>query len=90
MPDLTPAERAQRARIAAHEKWAQAPDPSEATRPAREAYLARFEAEVDPDGKLSPAERRRRAEHARKAHMQRLALRSAKARRMRAEGGGAA
>ena len=44
-----------------------------ATRPAREAFLKRFEREVDPDNKLSPDERRRRAEHAKRAYMLHLA-----------------
>ncbi|MGY1695450.1 transposase [Geodermatophilus sp. SYSU D00814] len=39
------------------------------------------EREVDPDGVLSPAERARRAGHARTAYFTRLALRSAQARR---------
>jgi hypothetical protein len=56
------------------------------TQPARDAFLARFEREVDPDGKLDPAERVRRAEHAKKAYFTRLALRSAQARRRRREG----
>ncbi|MGF2945831.1 hypothetical protein ACQV26_11935 [Mycobacterium sp. Lab-001] len=43
---------------------------------------------VDPDGELTPEERARRAEHARKAHFKRLALKSAKARRRRTELGG--
>jgi hypothetical protein len=38
-----------------------------------------FEAEVDPEGILPAAERKRRAEHARKAHMQSLAFRAARA-----------
>jgi hypothetical protein len=45
--------------------------------------MATFEAQVDPDGILEPAERARRAESARKAHFGRLALASAKARRAR-------
>lgn len=56
-------------------------DPRETTKPARAAFLARFEREVDPDGKLPPAERLRRAGYARKAYFTRLALRSAQARR---------
>jgi len=43
--------------------------------------LARFEREVDPDGVLPEVERLRRAEHARKAYMQKLALASAARRR---------
>ena len=59
----------------------------ETTRKAREAFLARFEAEVDPDGILEPEERRRRAMHARRAYFARLALRSAQKRARRQEGG---
>ncbi len=43
--------------------------------------MERFERQVDPDGVLTPAERARRAGHARKAYFARLALRSAQARR---------
>ena len=49
------------------------------------AALAKFEREVDPEGVLAPEERRRRAEHARKAHLARISLRSAKVRKIRAE-----
>src|SRR5207237_6890331 len=48
-------------------------DPKE-TRKAREAFAARFEREVDPDGLLSPDERTRRADGARRAYFTRLAL----------------
>jgi hypothetical protein len=51
--------------------------------------LARFEREVDPSGELSVDERRRRAEHARQAHMARLALLSVQSRRARATDRGA-
>jgi hypothetical protein len=43
--------------------------------------LDKFERQVDPDGVLAPAERARRAEHARKAHFKRMALKSAHVRR---------
>lgn len=49
----------------------------------RAGLEARFLREVDPDGTLPEAERLRRAESARKAYYQRLALASAKARRAR-------
>ncbi|CAN5898656.1 hypothetical protein BH23ACT5_BH23ACT5_10360 [soil metagenome] len=42
--------------------------------------MARFEDQVDPDRVLLPAERARRAEHAKKAYFTRLALKSAQAR----------
>lgn len=75
--------RKMRAELAAHVSWANTEDPEARTRPARDAFRAKFEAEVDPDGILEPAERARRAEHARQAHYKRMALKSAKARRER-------
>lgn len=71
--DLTPAERALRARIASHESWAATPDRTARTAPARRALDAKFLAAADGD----PV----RAEHARKAHFARLALKSAQVRR---------
>ena len=56
-------------------------DSREITQPARDGFLRRFLEEADPDGRLSPAERHRRAESLLKGHMARLALRSAQARR---------
>ena len=80
--------------IGAHESWARTDDRAARTAPARKAALERFERQVDPDGTLEPAERARRAEHARRAYFLRLALKSAQARRARAGkstvGGGAA
>ena len=85
---LTPAERTLRARLAAHTMHAQH-DARDTTAAARAAFLARFEVEVDPDGVLTPEERRRRAEHARSAYFTRLAFERAKARRAeRGLGGG--
>lgn len=81
MSSLTPAERSLRARLAAHIKWANTDDTSAATAAARSAFLDRFDRQVDPDGALDPAERARRAAHARKAYFTRLALASARARR---------
>jgi hypothetical protein len=56
-------------------------DPRETTKPARDAFLARFEDQVDPRHELTEHERLRRAEAARKAYFTGLALKSAKARR---------
>lgn len=89
MPAANPADRSIAGRIAAHSRWAK-DDPVAGTASARQAFLAKFERDVDPDGALEPAERRRRAEHARQAHMARLALASAKARRARSAAGDAA
>jgi hypothetical protein len=66
--------------IAAEISWSRTTDRSARTRPAREAFLRRFEREVDPDGTLSPDERHRRAEHAKRAYMLRLARRALAAR----------
>jgi hypothetical protein len=77
---VEPQERILRAKLAAHAMHA-SHDSKAVSQPARDAFLARFEREVDPEGKLPPAERARRAEHAKKAHMTRLALKSAQARR---------
>ena len=61
-------------------------DPRETTRAARGAFLDRFSRQVDPDGTLSPTERNRRAEAAKRAYMTGLALRSVQ-RRRRTQGG---
>lgn len=79
-----------RAQLAAHDSWARTEDRNARTAPARQAMLDKFEREVDPDGSLTPAERARRAEHARKAHFTRLALKSAQSRRRAAEARAAA
>ncbi len=60
------------------------------TVPARAAFFQRFVDEVDPDRVLPEAERQRRAEAARRAHFQRLALRSSRIRRQRRGNGTAA
>lgn len=66
-------ERVLRARIAAHESWAHTENRSARTAPARAALDAKFLEQADGD----PV----RAEHLRKAHFARLALKSAQARR---------
>jgi hypothetical protein len=68
-------------RIAAEISWARTPDRAARTRPARNAFLRRFEKEVDPDGTLPPEERQQRAEHAKRAYMLQLAKRSAAVRK---------
>jgi hypothetical protein len=70
-------------RIAAEISWSRTDDRSARTRPAREKFLQRFEQEVDPDGTLPADERRRRAEHAKRAYMLRLAKRAVAARKTR-------
>jgi hypothetical protein len=53
------------------------------TMPARVGFRRRFEREVDPRSQLRPSERARRADAALRAHMLRLAQRSAEARAAR-------
>jgi hypothetical protein len=72
-----------RARAAVETSWANTSDVDARTKPGRDAFLAKFEDEVDPDRVLPELERKRRAEHARKAYFAKLALASAKARRER-------
>lgn len=79
---LTPAQRSLRGKIGANTRWSRE-DPALTAARGQAGLQARFEREVDPDGTLSLAERTRRAEAAYKAHMQRLALASAKARSAR-------
>ena len=79
---LTPEERKLRARLGAHSLHANH-DPTETTAQARSAFLSRFEDEVDPDRVLPEEERKRRIAHARKAYFTRLALQSARARRLK-------
>ena len=50
---------------AGHSRWARTEDRKAATRPGRAAFMRRFEDRVDPERKLDPAERARRAEGAR-------------------------
>jgi hypothetical protein len=79
---MSPTARSLRARLAALELHAST-DSREHTRPARAAFMERFERQVDPDGVLPLEERQRRAECAKRAYFTRLALRSAQARQSR-------
>lgn len=83
MAGLGPAEASLRGRIGAYRLHA-THDSRETSQPGRRAFLASFERQVDPDGTLPPAERTRRAAHARSAHFAQLAYLSARARRKRA------
>ncbi len=78
---LTPTERSLRASIAANTRWSK-PGAREAhSAKTRAAQLERYEKQVDPTGELDAAERALLAENALRADMQRLALKSSKARR---------
>ena len=72
-----------RAQAAAHDSWAKTPDRTARTEPARQAILDRLEQEVDPDDVVSPGDRRKAAENARKAQLLWASQRSADARAAR-------
>lgn len=84
---MTTSEQSMRMRVAAHLSWANTPDRSARTRAAREAsHYTRFDTkarEMNPNG--TEAEIADAAESLRKAHYTDLALRSAKARRLKGE-----
>ena len=73
MPARTPGDRSLIASIAGHTSWANTPDPTARTAPARAALNQKF---LDAAGG-DPL----RAEHLRKAHFLKLALKSAQSRR---------
>lgn len=68
-------------RIGANTRWAHEENRTAATQPARDGFEKRFENEVDPDRVLTPQERAKRAASAKRAYFQRMALKSAQARR---------
>lgn len=76
----SPEARSLAGRAAVHASWANTSDRAARTQPARDAALARFERQVDPDGRLPEHERRQRAEHARKAFLLQMSIKAAKAR----------
>lgn len=69
---LSPLVAHHRARVAGLSSWVAESDPTARTLPARTAFLARFEREVDPDHQLSEEDRCRRALVARKLYFARL------------------
>ena len=75
---LPPSERSLRSQIAVHESWANTTDRPARTAKARKAFEDKFLAQANGD----PV----RAEHLRKAHYARMALKSAQARRRRSGG----
>jgi hypothetical protein len=78
---LTPAERSLLSQLANGVRWSKEPDRTAATAPARAALETKFEDEVDPERELTPEERAKRVDAARRAYYARLGLASAKARR---------
>jgi hypothetical protein len=76
---LTPEQRSTQARIASLMMHAKN-NSKETSAPARKAFMARFEREVDPDGTLDAKERARRAELAKRAYFTRLGQRRQRSR----------
>lgn len=72
---LSSVERSAHAQRASQVRWRQEPDRAAATFPARQAFLRRFEYEVDPELRLPQAERTRLAHAARARYMQTLRAR---------------
>jgi hypothetical protein len=66
--------------------WANTDDRQSRTKPGRDAFLERFEREVDPEGVLPEKQRFERAKLLRRAHMLQLSRRSAQVRRDRKGG----
>ena len=73
------------ATAAVEKSWANTPNRTARTQKARDTFLARFGAEVDPEGLLDPVERQRRAEHLLRSHMASIRLRGMKAARLKRE-----
>src|SRR5437016_3602431 len=82
---LTDAQMSLRGQIAANTRWSKE-DPAVNAGRGQRGLIERFRREVDPDGTLPEAERERRAQCAYRAHFQRLALASSKARAARKAG----
>ena len=86
---LSPAQRIERAKIAANARWGREPDRLAATKPGRDAAFQKLLDEADPEGVLSEAERLKRARNLQLEQMARvrfLALK-ARSRQRRASGG---
>jgi hypothetical protein len=86
MPAHNPGDRTIVAKIAAAQRWGNCPDRTAATAPARAGLRARFEreAQANADHLLTPVELAKRVDSLQAAHMARMSLRAAQARRQRA------
>jgi hypothetical protein len=69
---LSPAERSERARIAANARWAREPDRLAATAAGRSAAFQKILNEVDPHQELSEAQRYKLAKSAWNEHLSRM------------------
>jgi hypothetical protein len=85
---MTPEQRSLAAKVAVHAQLAQCEDWTARTATARQAFMDRFEREVDPEGRLDPVQRAKMADQARKSYFAKLALKSAMARSAKKAGAG--
>jgi hypothetical protein len=86
MPAAHQGDRSLVASIAANERWANTEDRREAARPlwsSNPSQVSYWADKLDPEHRLTDAERNRRGENARTAHYKRMALKSAQVRRAR-------
>jgi hypothetical protein len=72
-----------RRRSAALRQWAVVDDPAARTANGRRAFNDKFERDADPEGRLSPEERAKRATRLRRAYFIDLAAKSAAVRKAR-------
>jgi hypothetical protein len=68
------------ASAAAHESWARTIDRAKRTEAARESVLANLERVVDPNGLMSPSDRRKAAVNKQKANLKRMSQKGVDAR----------
>jgi hypothetical protein len=89
VPKLTKAQRSLRAVVAANDRWARTPAAERRGRAesGQAGFVAKLEKQIDPDGVLPPEELAKRVENARRAHMARIALKSATKRARKAGDG---
>lgn len=71
---MTPAQRTANARVAADVSWAKTKNRAARTASARAAADDRFYKLVDPDGVMTPADREKAVENARRAYFRQIAL----------------
>jgi len=77
---LTPAQRRERARIAANTRWAKEPNRLAATAPGLRAMHEAFERQVDPEGLLAPDVRAKLVKNARTAQLAQARLKASRKR----------
>jgi hypothetical protein len=85
--NLTKAEASLRGQIGGYKGWSNTPDRKARAERGHETRLRKLEAEVDPDGVMSPEDRRKAAINRRKADMAALAFKASKKRRAKNGGG---